>query len=339
VVEAQYADGVWCRRRLVKRIPGAVPSRWRVRFDDCEVRDDICLDSEHTPVRFDASAYHAVVDVQYDGSWHRGRLVELIKGSVVWGVAFEDGDWAEDVRLGDPEVRYISRGVEGEGPAGRKRKRERVAYGVNARDRTHECSTCGKAFSRSYDLAVHMQVHSGERPHKCSTCGKAFSQSGHLTKHMQVHSGERPLECSTCGKAFSQSGHLAEHMRVHSGERPHECSTCGRAFSRAAILAKHILTHFEQERQEGGALRLAKESRYEQTCLAAARQCSPLSPSLCAYLSLFVTAHAPRHRPPELHSRPAYRNQPAAARGLPTRLRWMDRCTQQSRTGPAGPAQ
>ena len=85
VVEVRFADNVWYRGHLVKRIPGVDPPRWRVRFDDGEVRDDICLDSKHTPVRFDAAAYYAVVEVQYDGSWYRGRLVELIKGSVVWG--------------------------------------------------------------------------------------------------------------------------------------------------------------------------------------------------------------------------------------------------------------
>ena len=55
------------------------------------MRDDICLDS----------AYRAVVELQCDGSWYRGRLVELNNGIVAWGVESEDGDWAEDVRLGD----------------------------------------------------------------------------------------------------------------------------------------------------------------------------------------------------------------------------------------------
>ena len=249
VVEVRFADNVWYRGHLVKRIPGVDPPRWRVRFDDGEVRDDICLDSKHTPVRFDAAAYYAVVEVQYDGSWYRGRLVELIKGSVVWGVAFEDGDWAEDVRLGDTDVRYISAGGGGgQVRAGRKRKREdgAEANGANAGERLHECSTCGKAFSRSGDLAVHMRVHSGERPYECSTCGKAFSESGSLAEHMRVHSGERPHKCSTCGKAFSRSGQLAVHMRVHSGERPYECSTCGKAFSAASNLIKHERLHVDE---------------------------------------------------------------------------------------------
>jgi len=33
--------------------------------------------------------------------------VELVRGSAEWGVAFDDGDWAEDVRLGDPDVRNV----------------------------------------------------------------------------------------------------------------------------------------------------------------------------------------------------------------------------------------
>jgi hypothetical protein len=83
-----------CGGRLLKR---AKSPRCRVRFDDDEVCDDICLDSAHTLVRFDAAAYHAVLEVQYDGSWSR-KAGAMIKWSVVWGVAFEDGNWAEDVR-------------------------------------------------------------------------------------------------------------------------------------------------------------------------------------------------------------------------------------------------
>ena len=112
-------------------------------------------------VRFDAAAYHAVVEVQYDGSWFRGKLVELIKGSMVYGVAFEDGDWAQEVRLGDTDVRYISAGDGREVRSGRKRKREEgpAASGVDAEDRPFKCSTCGKAFTTSGNLAVHMRVH------------------------------------------------------------------------------------------------------------------------------------------------------------------------------------
>jgi len=72
-------------------------------------------------------------------------LVELINGSVVWGVAFEDGDWAEDVRLGDPEARIIAAAVGGGVRVGGKRKHAEGADTIeeNVGNRRHKCSTCG----------------------------------------------------------------------------------------------------------------------------------------------------------------------------------------------------
>ena len=148
-IEARFAVGMRYRGRLVKRIPVADPPRWRVRFDDGEVRDDICLESADTPVRFDPTAYHAAVEEQYDGVWYPGGLVKLIKGSAVWGVAFENGDWAEDVRLGDPDMRHIPAHGGAEVRAGQNKKRGGHVAGSGGRSgsRKHECSTCGKAFS------------------------------------------------------------------------------------------------------------------------------------------------------------------------------------------------
>ena len=114
-VEVRGVAGVWHRGRLVERVAGTDPPRWRVLFDDGLVSDDIRIGDPLAPVRFDAGAYRSWVGVRFDGAWYRGRLVEMVSGSDVWGVAFEDGDWAEDVRVNSPDVRYVFEG----GGAGR----------------------------------------------------------------------------------------------------------------------------------------------------------------------------------------------------------------------------
>ena len=87
-VEVRFADGVWHRGRLVELVSGS--DVWGVSFEDGELRDDIRLANTEVPVRFDDSAYGSTVEVRFDGEWYRGRLVELVSGRHVWGVAFDD---------------------------------------------------------------------------------------------------------------------------------------------------------------------------------------------------------------------------------------------------------
>jgi hypothetical protein len=110
-------------------------------------------------------------------------------------------------------------------------------------EKPHACGTCGKAFSQSAHLTVHMRGHTGEKPHVCGTCCKAFSQSTHLTVHMRGHTGEKPHVCKTCGKAFCENGSLIQHMLTHSGEKPHVCKTCGKAFSQMNGMIGHVMYH------------------------------------------------------------------------------------------------
>ena len=134
-VEVRFTDGVWYRGRLVERVEGTTkPQRWKVHFDDGEARDDIVLGNPESPARFDAGAYGATVEVRFDGEWCRGRLVELVSESDVWGVAFDDGDWAEDVRLGDPDVRCVFAGRE-PGPGEKRGRVEDVGEGAGQESR------------------------------------------------------------------------------------------------------------------------------------------------------------------------------------------------------------
>ena len=254
-MEVQITDGVWRRGSLAERIGGQGRPRWRVQFDDGELRE-IDLENPEAPaarLRFDASAFRSNVEVRIGGiaGFRRGRLVELVRGSDRWGVAFEDGGWAEDVRLAEKDVQYATQ-VGGAGGGARPVKREKEeedGEGGSPKSRKRvgtegcECQVCGKVFGRPGGLDAHMRTHTGEQPYVCSTCGKGFAEFGTLGVHMRIHTGEKPYPCTLCDKAFSSAGKLTRHKLTHSGDRPHVCDTCGKGYSRHDKLKEHMRSH------------------------------------------------------------------------------------------------
>jgi len=46
---------------------------------------------------------------------------------------------------------------------------------------------CGKTFSKSYNLVVHMRMHEDIRPFACNHCDQTFRQKAHLQRHETTH--------------------------------------------------------------------------------------------------------------------------------------------------------
>lgn len=70
-------------------------------------------------------------------------------------------------------------------------------------------------FFKSWDLKLHLNVHSEEKPYKCMECEVSLRSSASLIVHMRGHSGEKPFHCETCGKDFNQGSNMRTHKKTH----------------------------------------------------------------------------------------------------------------------------
>ena len=105
------------------------------------------------------------------------------------------------------------------------------------------CEVCGKWFSTTITLEVHMNSHRSNRPYVCTICGHKSTTDPALRKHMNIHTGRKPYQCDVCGKNFSRKENMKTHYTVHTGELKYQCNICGKKCSRSDNLATHPKMH------------------------------------------------------------------------------------------------
>lgn len=113
------------------------------------------------------------------------------------------------------------------------------------RSDAYKCNECGKYFSTSHGLEVHVRrTHASDlKPYACDLCPKSFGHSLSLAQHRTTHTQERCFQCKTCGKCFKRSSTLSTHLLIHSDTRPYSCVHCGKGFHQKSDMKKHTYIH------------------------------------------------------------------------------------------------
>ncbi|XP_019488707.1 PREDICTED: zinc finger protein 445 isoform X2 [Hipposideros armiger] len=74
------------------------------------------------------------------------------------------------------------------------------------------------AYEQSSRLTGPQAIPMEKKCHRCSTCGKDFSKTSQLASHKRFHTRERPFKCKQCGKTFRWTSNLARHMKSHASD-------------------------------------------------------------------------------------------------------------------------
>ncbi|XP_028037524.1 zinc finger protein 572-like [Bombyx mandarina] len=90
-----------------------------------------------------------------------------------------------------------------------------------------------------------------QKIYKCFACGKQFTLSYYLRLHVRSHTDEKPYTCAECGQSFITASKLGRHnKRIHLAIR-YQCRICYKFFSQFDLLKRHFDKKHADDKLEG----------------------------------------------------------------------------------------
>lgn len=115
--------------------------------------------------------------------------------------------------------------------------------------RYFKCSRCDSKFDTEYHLRVHNLTHKNigtfSFTYICDYCQREYNNRKNFVNHMYaMHSNLRTIySCSYCPKGFRSRDHRDDHENTHTGKRPNQCMLCFKDFASSSALRRHIKGH------------------------------------------------------------------------------------------------
>ena len=104
-------------------------------------------------------------------------------------------------------------------------------------------SGCRKAFSKCYELRLHIMKHFDKKSFKCDYpgCSWGFVTSHKLERHKRTHNTSKDFTCcfEECGRKFTTLYNLRAHVLGHNRDEMFPCQSCSEKFPTQRGLDDH----------------------------------------------------------------------------------------------------